>query len=74
MTDGFTPDEKFKFLKKIGYNSFKDIEKLTPEQLEDLLTFLMKDKKKLETVEISGVKVTRPEKPRSIKDISFTIK
>ncbi len=72
LTKGKTPSEKMEFLKDIGYNSFKEIKQLTDEQKADLFNFLLTRGSTGSTTE-NGYKINRPEKPKSIKDISFSI-
>jgi hypothetical protein len=68
-------NEKKNFLKTLGFERWDEIAKLDNEQLQDLKTKLTDMKgKQMITFEQNGYIITRPRKPRSVKDIYFTIK
>lgn len=79
LTKDMNSQEKIKFLKTLGYNHHKEIERLTEDERQHLLTALMTKNKDGYIIEelkgtMSGYTISRAKNPRTVKDVGFYFK
>ena len=77
QTKNMSKQEKAKFLSTLGYSSFKEIEALEYDQMFDFYEHIKNRKGLTYSVRedvFKGYLISRPENPKSVRDISFKIK
>lgn len=75
LTVGLDEDGKKKYIKDLGYDNYNQIRGLSDLLKRELLERLLKmSGKKYVQDENNGYKITRPEKPTKVSEISFSIR